>query len=132
MAKRRRCRDNAGDALQFALDCARIAHENKAEDIVVLDLRGRSSICDYFVICTGTSDRQMQTVADYIDEHAARLNQYKLNVSGYEQGGWILVDYVDVIVHIFDEPHRRYYDLDLLWGDAPRLDWQSGSDVQKT
>lgn len=110
--------------MQFAIDCARIAQQNKADDIVVLDLQGRSSVCDYFVICTGTSDRQMQTVADYIDEHAKKTDQYKLNIAGYEHGGWILIDYVDVVVHIFDEAHRRYYDLELLWGDAPRLDWQ--------
>ncbi len=112
------------DARQFALDCARIADENKAEDVVVLDLRGRSTICDYFIICTGTSDRQMRTIADYIDEHAGKLNQTRYNLSGYDQSNWILVDYVDVVIHVFSEESRKYYDLELLWGDAPRLEWK--------
>jgi len=113
------------ESMQFALDCARIAGENKAEDVVVLDLRERSGICDYFIICTGTSDRQMRTIADYIDEHAERSNQRRFRLSGYEQARWILIDYVDVVVHIFDDESRKYYDLELLWGDAPRLEWQT-------
>ncbi len=113
------------DARQFALDCARIADENKAEDVVVLDLHDRSAICDYFIICTGTSDRQMRTIADRIDEHADKLSQSRYNLSGYDQSNWILVDYIDVVIHIFNEESRRYYDLELLWGDAPRLEWQA-------
>jgi ribosome-associated protein len=112
------------DAKQFAVDCARIADENKAEDVVVLDLRDRSTICDYFIICTGTSDRQMRTIADYIDEHAEKLNQTRYNLSGYDQSNWVLADYVDVVIHIFNEDSRKYYDLELLWGDAPRLEWR--------
>lgn len=112
------------DARQFAVDCARIAEENKAEDVVVLDLHDRSTICDYFMICTGTSDRQMRTIADYIDEHAEKLNQTRFNLSGYDQSNWILIDYVDVVIHIFNEESRKYYDLELLWGDAPRLEWR--------
>ncbi len=109
---------------RFALDCARIADENKAEDVVVLDLRDRSTICDYFIICTGTSDRQMRTIVDYVDEHAVKLGQKRFRVSGYDQASWILVDYIDVIIHVFNEDSRQYYDLELLWGDAPRLEWQ--------
>ena len=117
--------NNIIDPLQFALDCARIADENKAEDIVVLDLRGRSPICDFFVICTGTSDRQMQAAADYMAEHAKKVSQPRLSTSGYEQGIWILIDFVDVLAHLFDEAHRRYYDLELLWGDCPKIPWQT-------
>ncbi len=102
----------------------RIADENKAEDVVVLDLRDRSSICDYFIICTGTSDRQMRTVADRIDEYADKTGNERFNLSGYDKGHWILLDYVDVIIHVFNDDSRKYYDLELLWGDAPRLDWQ--------
>jgi len=109
---------------EFAAQCARIANENKAEDVVVLDLRDRSSICDYFIICTGTSDRQMRTIADYIDEYADKTGQQRFNISGYDQSHWILIDYVDVVIHIFNDESRKYYDLELLWGDAPRLEWQ--------
>lgn len=124
MAKRE-SQNKGVDPMQFVLDCARIADENKAEDVVVLDLRGRSSICDYFIICTGTSDRQMRTIADYIDEYAAKNDNERFNLSGYEQAHWILLDYVDVIIHIFDGDSRTYYDLELLWGDAPRLEWRT-------
>jgi len=125
MARARKTVALPEEVKQFAIACARIAEENNAEDIVVLDLRGRSTICDYFVICTGTSERQMQTVADYINEHAEKVGQPRIGMAGYEHGGWILIDYVDVVVHIFDEAHRRYYDLELLWGDAPRVDWKT-------
>ena len=124
MAKAKK-KTQAMESRQFAVDCARLADENKAEDVVVLDLRGRSTICDYFLICTGTSDRQMRTVADYIDEHAEKLNQTRYNLSGYDHSNWILIDYVDVVIHVFSEDSRKYYDLELLWGDAPRLEWQA-------
>jgi ribosome-associated protein len=123
---RRELQNKGVDPVRFVLDCARIADENKAEDVVVLDLRDRSSICDYFVICTGTSDRQMRTIADYIDEYAAKTGNERFNLSGYEQAHWILLDYVDVIIHLFDGDSRKYYDLELLWGDAPRLEWKAG------
>lgn len=109
---------------EFAIELARIAHDARAEDIVVLDLRGLTSIADYFVICTGTSERQMQTVADHADDFAARVGQKRYGLAGYETARWILADYVDVVLHIFDRPRRQYYDLELLWGDAPRVEWQ--------
>lgn len=121
---RKKSLDRAAATEQFVLNCARVAQENKAEDVVVLDLRDRSSICDYFVICTGTSDRQMRTIADYIDEYADKTGNERFRLSGYEQSHWILLDYVDVIIHIFDQDSRKYYDLELLWGDAPRLNVQ--------
>lgn len=113
------------DDADFAIAAARIARDNKAEDILVLDLRGVSPVCDYFVICTGTSDRQMRAVADQIDQFAKRLNRRPLGRAGYEQARWVLIDFVTVVVHIFDLECRRYYDLELLWGDVPRVDWQT-------
>lgn len=124
MARQKTQSTSTTDSRQFALECARIAEENKAENVVLLDLRDRSSICDYFIICTGTSDRQMRTIADYIDEFADKTGNERFNLSGYDQAHWILLDYVDVIIHIFDPDSRQYYDLELLWGDAPRLDWK--------
>jgi ribosome-associated protein len=108
----------------FAIEVARIAHDNRAEDVVVLDLRGLSSIADFFVVCTGTSDRQMRAVADYVEEFARRVGQKRFGISGYDAAQWILVDYVDIVVHIFDNARRHYYDLELMWGDAPRLVWE--------
>lgn len=114
---------NDAEALEFARRAARIADEMRAEDVVVLDLRGLSPVTDFFVICTGTSDRQMRALADEIRESARRLGRRPFGVEGYERAQWILMDFVDVVIHIFDEPRRNYYDLELLWGDAPRVEW---------
>jgi ribosome-associated protein len=102
---------------------ARLADELRCEDVVILDLRDLSPACDYFLIATGTSDRQMRSVADAMDEHAEKAGHHRYGLAGYEQATWLLVDYVDLVVHIFDQDSREYYDLELLWGDAPRLEW---------
>ena len=106
---------------QFAVAAAKIAAERHCSDIVVLDLRGMSPATDFFVIATGTSDRQMRTVADEISQAARELGLQRFGRAGYEQARWILLDFIDVVVHIFDEQYRQYYDLELLWGDAKRL-----------
>lgn len=109
---------------ELARMVARIADENKAEDIVVLDLRGLTSIADFFVIATGTSDRQLRAIADIVQTEARAFGEKPYGVSGYENGTWVLVDFVDVVLHLFDPEHRSYYDLELLWGGAPRIDWE--------
>jgi ribosome-associated protein len=105
----------------FALTAAKVAVERHCSDIVVLDLSGKSPATDYFVIATGTSDRQMRTVADEINEAAKKVHFRRFGRAGYEQARWILLDYIDVVIHIFDSEYRDYYDLELLWGDAERL-----------
>jgi len=109
-------------AKEFALASAKLAEGRHCSDIVVLDLRGMSLATDYFVIATGTSDRQMRTVADEICREARNRKMMRFGRAGYEQGRWILLDFVDVVVHIFDGEYRDYYDLELLWGDAERID----------
>ncbi len=108
----------------FALVAAELAAGRRCSDIVVLDLRGKSPATDYFVIATGTSDRQMRTVADEICESAKKSGLQRFGRAGYEQGRWILLDFIDVVIHIFDREYRDYYDLELLWGDAERLKWE--------
>jgi ribosome-associated protein len=108
-------------ARTFAISAATVAEERHCTGIVVLDLRGKSPATDYFVIATGTSDRQMRTVADEICEAAGKHGLTRFGRAGYEQARWILLDFVDVVIHIFDEQYRQYYDLELLWGDAKRL-----------
>ena len=103
------------------MSAARLAAERHCTDIVVLDLRGISPATDYFMIATGTSDRQMRSVADEICETAKKQGFQRFGRAGYEQARWILLDFVDVVVHIFDAEYRNYYDLELLWGDAKRL-----------
>lgn len=93
----------------------------------MLDLREVTAIADFFVICTGTSDRQMRAIVDNIDEYAEKIGQKRFGLAGYETAQWILADYVDVVIHVFDAERRLFYDLELLWGDAPRVDWQRPS-----
>jgi len=108
-------------AKEFAIAAARIAKERHCTDIVVLDLRGLSPATDYFVIATGTSERQMRTVSDEVSEAGRNQGMSRLGRAGYEQGRWILLDFVDVVVHLFDSEYRSFYELELLWGDAEKV-----------
>ncbi len=88
-----------------------------------MDLRGLSHVMDYVVICTGTSDRQMRAVADRSVEYGRQIGQRPFGFCGYDSASWIVVDFIDVVVHVFAKPYRLYYDLELLWGHAPQLEW---------
>jgi ribosome-associated protein len=124
LAKRTKSAANrARQTKAFAVAAAKVTAERHCSDIVVLDLRGISPATDYFVIATGTSDRQMRTVADEIYLTAKVKNFSLFGRAGYEQARWILLDFIDVVVHIFDSEYRDYYDLELLWGDAKRIDY---------
>jgi ribosome-associated protein len=124
-ARNRAFAESAADEAQdFAIELARIAAAHKTIDVAVLDLRGLSGLTDFFVIGTGTSDRQIHAVLDRIDEHARSVGRRLFKVADTRTATWILADYVDVVVHLFDAPHREYYDLDGLWGDAPRIEWR--------
>lgn len=109
----------------FALAAADLAEGRRCSDVVILDLRGKSPVTDYFVIATGTSDRQMRTVADEVCEAANGYGLERFGRAGYGQARWILLDFIDVVVHIFDNEYRGYYDLELLWGDADKLKWKA-------
>ena len=111
-------------ARALAIEAARIAEKNNAEEIVVLNLWDISPVADYFVICTGSSDRQMRTVADEIARYGQSVGQKVWHVAGERSGQWIVMDFVDVVVHIFGQAHRRYYDLELIWGEAPKVRWR--------
>ena len=110
-------------AREFAQVAARLADARHCTDIAVLDLQGTSPATDYFVIATGTSDRQMRTVADEISEAGRECGFKRFGRAGYDQGRWILLDFVTVVVHLFDSEYRDYYDLELLWGDAEKIDY---------
>lgn len=112
------------EAKSFAIEAARVASTTRCHSVVVLDVRRISPVTDFFVIATGTSPRQMRTVADDIEEMAAERNYKAMARSGYEGDTWILTDFVDVIVHIFSDEARLFYDLDNLWGDAKRVEWK--------
>jgi len=121
LTKRRTKKDAARS---LAIEAARIAEDNRAEDVTVLDLRGVSPVTDYFVICTGSSSRQMRTVAEEIAKYGESVGQRVWHTAGLESAEWIVLDFVDVVVHVFDEAHRKYYDLELIWGATPRLRWR--------
>ena len=114
-------------ARKLALACARVAEENRGRDVLVLDLRKLTQVVDYFVIATGTSRRQIHAMGDEIDRNLNLLGERKMGIEGYSDSRWVLLDYGNVVVHLFDDETRRYYDLENLWGDAERVEWnQSG------
>jgi len=111
-------------AKQFAIDAAKLAQNTRCHSVVVMDVTGLSPVCDFFVIATGTSARQMRSVADDIVELSEARDFAPMSRSDTDSSTWILVDCVDVIVHIFSEDARHYYDLDNLWGDAKQVAWE--------
>jgi len=117
---------------RLAVAMARTCAENRCREVAVLDLRGLSPVTDFFVVATGSSARQMRAAADRCVEAGKELNEKPFGVEGMEtvegaeDNRWVLVDYVDVVVHIFTADSRAYYDLELLWGDARRIDWRRG------
>jgi ribosome-associated protein len=112
----------AGRAL--AIEAARIAEDSHCEDIVVLNLAGKSPVTDFYVIVTGSSDRQMRSVAEDIRMWGKTHGSPVWKIAGEDSATWIVLDFVDVVVHLFDADHRQYYDLELLWGDASKIRWR--------
>lgn len=102
--------------------CALAADSKKAADIVVLDVEPHSSIADHFLICSGTSDRQVQAIADAIADELAQQGEKPRAVEGYQQGSWILIDCIDLIVHVFSDESRRFYNLERLWHQAAQVE----------
>ena len=105
-----------------ALRIAEAARERLAEDVVALDVREAVSFADAFVIATGRSDRHVQSIGDGIAEALAQAGEKPLGIEGYQEGRWLLMDFSDVIVHVFQPEVRRHYDLERLWSDATPLD----------
>jgi len=104
-------------SLQRAQAAARTAWDNRGKDIVILDMRQRTPEFDYFVIATGTSRRQLHAMSEEIDRVLEKeLGDRRLGIEGYEASRWILLDYGDVVIHLFDEEARKHYDLERLWG----------------
>ena len=94
----------------------------KAFDVVVLDVRGLASFADTFIICSGQSHRQVSAIAEFINRDLKAKGLKPLGIEGLREGHWVLMDYVDVVIHIFYEPIRDFYDLEGLWSDARRTD----------
>lgn len=109
------------NSLETALISAEAADEKKAYDILILDLRGLTDIADYFLVCSCSSSTQVGAVSDRIGEMLAGIGIRPSHIEGLSEARWVLMDYGDVVVHIFDEETRAYYRLEKLWGDAPRV-----------
>ena len=108
------------EASKRARAIAEVAVEKRAENVVILDMRQFTPICDYFVICTGRSPVHVQAVAEAIMERLEELGVKVGHVEGLPEGRWVLLDYLTVVVHVFTEDARQYYALEELWADAPK------------
>jgi ribosome-associated protein len=98
---------------------AELAGERKAQDTLLLDLRGISNATDYFLIATGTSDTHVQAIAENVIEGLKKAGHRPAHVEGLRSGRWVLIDYIDFVVHVFHPAARAFYQLERLWGDAP-------------
>lgn len=103
------------------IQCARLAQEKKAAEIRALDVRESATFTDYFLLCSGTSDRQVTAVASHIEEALRKEGVRPLGMEGFREGRWVLIDYDDFVVHVFLDSVREYYQFDRLWGAAPEI-----------
>lgn len=117
-------RTDAARAKAFATDAAVLMAGLKCNDIVVLDLVGRSQICDYMVIGSGTSQRQMKSVGEALDKMGKSQGSPAWRMDADAGASWIVVDFVDVVVHLFEPSQRAFYDIEGMWMDAPKLPWR--------
>lgn len=112
------------DALQRACLAAKVAAENKGENVVVLDLREVTTEFDYFVIATGKSRRLVHTIVEEVDAALRGVGDTRAGINGYEASKWVIQDYGDVLVHVFDGDTRDYYRLEEVWADGKAVEWQ--------
>ena len=108
-------------SIEAALLAAEASDSKKGLDILVLDLRALTTIADYFVLCSGSSTTQVGAIADEVEQRMAGAGRHPSHVEGQAESTWMLLDYGDVVVHVFEEQTRAYYALERLWGDAPRI-----------
>jgi len=111
-------------SLSFAIDAARLVRDDKCEDVLLLDVRKLSQVSDYILIGTGTSDRQMAAVLQHVEDMGKLRNMTMFRTNADERSTWLLADFVDLVVHLFEPATRAHYDLEALWGDAPRIEWE--------
>ena len=109
----------------LAVAAARAAADKQADRIVVLDVRELIVITDFFIIVSGTNERQVKTIAEDVEKALRDLGAKPVRREGEAGASWLLLDFIDVVVHVFEEEERDFYDLERLWSDAPRLDWES-------
>ncbi|MBI4682103.1 MAG: ribosome silencing factor [Nitrospirae bacterium] len=104
-----------------AVKVAELAIDKKAKDTVILELKDLSSIADYFVICSGDNPAQIKAIAEAIDDYFSKKKVFPMGKEGLDSARWVLLDYGDIIIHIFNDETRTYYNLEKFWMDAPRI-----------
>jgi ribosome-associated protein len=109
---------------RFAIEAARLCADLKCDQVSLMDVRGRSQICEYMIVANGTSDRQMRSVADDLKQLGAEMGMDRWKRDRDTGGTWVVADFVDVVVHLFEPGQRAWYDLDGLWADAERVNWK--------
>lgn len=111
------------ESREAAVAAARSASAKQAEGVAILDVHGLLVITDFFVIASGETERQVRTIVEEVEKALRDLGRKPVRREGETEGRWVLLDYVDVVVHVFAEEEREYYDLERLWRDAPRVNW---------
>lgn len=112
-------------SLSLAIAAARSAEENRGQDVMVLDMREETAIFDFFVVATGTSQRQLRAMGDAIDDVLQKeLGQQRTGTEGYQNSQWILLDYGSLVIHLFDQSKREYYRIEDLWAGAKKIEWK--------
>jgi ribosome-associated protein len=109
---------------EFAIEAARLLEDRHCEDIILLDVRGLSQVCNFVLIGSGTSDRQMKSVADELEDLGDDHENPCFRSNKDSGVTWIVVDFIDLVAHLFEPNQRLYYDLEALWADAPRIEWR--------
>ena len=117
--------------LAFAIEAARSLEDDKCSDITLLDVRGLSQICDYVLICSGTSERQMRSGAQSLEDLGEAHGSPPWKTSGDAGTTWVVVDFVELVVHLFEPQHRLYYDIESLWGESRRVEWARDESHQR-
>ena len=116
---------NHAGSREIAVTAARAAAAKQAVDVTILDVHGLIVITDYFVICSGQTDRQIKTLVEEVERAVRDIGEKPIRREGDADSRWVLLDYIDVVVHVFAQEEREYYDLERLWRDAPRLVWNA-------
>lgn len=118
-------------AREFAIEVARLIHDDKCEDVVVLGVRSLSPVTDYLVLGSGTSERQMRSVLTHVADLGKERGRVAFGGSTDGRATWVLLDFVDVVVHLFEPQTRTHYDLEMLWGDAERVEWERADQMNR-
>ena len=129
MTSRQRHTKDPEQVRAFAIECARTCSDMKCSDVRVLDVRGLSQVSDYLVIGSGTSDRQMKSVAQSLEDLGKERGDPPFRTNRDSGSTWVVADFVDVVIHLFEPSQRMYYDIEALWRGGARVEWRRPEDV---